>query len=78
MEDKIRIWENMVKFKSLKKTNDEGIEAVKEGKGLYAFFMESTIIEYNIERQCGLAQVGKLLDNKGYGIAVRKSKHSTL
>lgn len=40
----------------------------------YAFLMESTGILYATERHCNLSQVGGLLDNKGYGIAMRKSK----
>lgn len=35
--------------------------------------MESTSIEYITERHCGVAQIGGLLDEKGYGIAMRKS-----
>ncbi|OTF83815.1 hypothetical protein BLA29_013825, partial [Euroglyphus maynei] len=34
--------------------------------------MESASIEYVIERDCNLTQIGGLLDNKGYGIATRK------
>jgi hypothetical protein len=40
----------------------------------YAFFMEITSIEYEIQRRCNLTKVGKLLDEKSYGIAMRKSK----
>jgi len=36
----------------------------------YAYFTESSTIEYLVERNCELAQVGGLLDNKGYGIAL--------
>lgn len=36
--------------------------------------MESTSIEYVIERNCELTQVGGLLDSKGYGIAMPPSK----
>ena len=56
------------------KTNDEGVDRVKKGKRGYAFFMESTSIEYQIERHCELQMVGTLLDNKGYGIAMPPSK----
>jgi len=56
------------------KSNAEGLDHVKEADGRYAFFMESTVIEYNVERVCGLAQVGGMLDSKGYGIALPKSK----
>ncbi|RWS28514.1 Glutamate receptor: ionotropic kainate-like protein 2, partial [Leptotrombidium deliense] len=48
-------------------SNDKGVERVK--KGDYAFLMESTSIEYIVERECDLYQVGGLLDSKGYGIA---------
>ena len=50
--------------------NEEGIQRVL--KGNYAFFMEAAAIEYAVERECNLTQVGGLLDNKGYGIALRK------
>lgn len=33
--------------------------------------MESTTIEYVIERECDLTQVGGLLDSKSYGIALQ-------
>ncbi|XP_068896300.1 glutamate receptor ionotropic, kainate 2-like isoform X2 [Tenebrio molitor] len=39
----------------------------------YAFFMEITSIEYEIQRRCNLTKVGKLLDEKSYGIAMRKN-----
>lgn len=46
-------------------SNDKGVERVKKGE--YAFLMESTSIEYIVERECDLYQVGGLLDSKGYG-----------
>lgn len=55
-------------------SNDEGVDRVLKGKYLYAFLMESTAIEYNVLRDCNLMQVGSLLDNKGYGIALPPSK----
>lgn len=51
--------------------NEEGVKRVE--KENYAFLMESTTIEYVVERHCTLAQVGSLLDDKGYGIAMKKS-----
>lgn len=51
--------------------NDDGLNLVKTSK--YAFFMESASIEYFVERNCDVAQIGGLLDEKGYGIAMRKS-----
>lgn len=55
-------------------SNVEGVERVTKGKGSYAFLMESTSIEYVIERNCDLTQVGGLLDSKGYGIAMPPSE----
>ncbi|XP_023035438.1 glutamate receptor ionotropic, kainate 2 isoform X3 [Drosophila willistoni] len=52
-------------------TNQEGVDAVENTN--YAFLMESTTIEYITERRCTLTQVGSLLDEKGYGIAMRKN-----
>ena len=51
------------------KTSQEGIELVMNGD--YAFLMESTMIDYNVQRNCDLMQVGGLLDSKGYGIGTR-------
>ncbi|KAK7863969.1 hypothetical protein R5R35_000081 [Gryllus longicercus] len=50
--------------------NKEGVERVKKGKGDYAFFMESTSIEYETRKNCDLVKVGGQLDSKGYGIAL--------
>ena len=44
--------------------NDEGIERVINSDGKYAFFMESTSIQYIIERQCEVTQIGGTLDTK--------------
>ncbi|XP_049872847.1 glutamate receptor ionotropic, kainate 2-like isoform X2 [Pectinophora gossypiella] len=54
-------------------SNDEGLDRVKSNDENYAFLMESTSIEYMVERNCDVAQVGGLLDNKGYGIAMKKN-----
>lgn len=56
------------------KNNDEGIERVVKGNRMYAFLMESTSIEYIVERNCNLTQIGGWLDSKGYGIAMPVSK----
>ncbi|XP_065364319.1 glutamate receptor ionotropic, kainate 2 isoform X1 [Calliphora vicina] len=52
-------------------SNAEGVQRVENEN--YAFLMESTTIEYITERRCSLTQVGSLLDEKGYGIAMRKN-----
>lgn len=46
-------------------SNIEGVERVKKSKGGYAYLMESTSIEYTIERNCDLTQIGGMLDSKG-------------
>ncbi|XP_030751452.1 glutamate receptor ionotropic, kainate 1-like isoform X2 [Sitophilus oryzae] len=48
-------------------TYEEGIKKVLEGN--YAFLMESTMLDYIVQRDCNLTQIGGLLDSKGYGIA---------
>lgn len=50
--------------------NNLGVDRVQNEN--YAFLMESTSIEFVIERLCGLSQVGDQLDEKGYGIGMRK------
>nr|QBB73017.1 ionotropic receptor [Protaetia brevitarsis] len=50
--------------------NKEGV--LRAEREPYAFFMESVSIEYEIQRHCNLSKVGDLLDEKGYGIAMRK------
>lgn len=52
------------------KDNNKGINMVK--KGNFAFLMESTSLDYMVQRDCELTQIGGLLDHKGYGIALRK------
>lgn len=71
------MYQHMYKFmmdnaaECLTDSNDEGKDKVL--KGDYAYFMESSTIEYLSERECDLDQVNGLLDQKGYGIAMRKS-----
>lgn len=55
------------------KENKDGVDKAETEK--YAFFMESTSIEYETERRCILTSYGGRLDEKGYGIAMRKSKN---
>merc|ERR1712241_1536070 len=55
-------------------SNTEGIEKVVEADGKYAYMMESSSIQYIIERNCKVTQIGGNLDNKGYGIAIAHGK----
>jgi ionotropic glutamate receptor len=56
-------------------STDEGIARVL--KGNYAFFMESANIDYNVQKDCNLTQIGGLLDYKGYGIGARRGSPYT-
>lgn len=58
------------------KTNKDGVKRIRTSKGLYAFLMESSSLEYEKERHCDLIQVGRWLDTKGYGIAMPISKRT--
>ncbi|XP_003706416.2 glutamate receptor ionotropic, kainate 2 isoform X2 [Megachile rotundata] len=74
-----RMWAAMMEARPsvFTKSNDEGVERVLK-KYDYAFLMESTTIEYRMERNCDLDKVGGLIDNKGYGIALpRNSPYRT-
>ncbi|XP_078279410.1 glutamate receptor ionotropic, kainate 3-like isoform X1 [Rhinoraja longicauda] len=51
---------------ALVKSNEEGIQRVLAAN--YAFLMESTTIEYVMQRNCNLTQIGGHIDSKGYGI----------
>jgi len=58
------------------KSSEEGIARVLRGN--YAFLMESTMIEYNMQKNCDLTQIGGLLDSKGYGIGTQISQSTTV
>ncbi|KAH8020905.1 hypothetical protein HPB51_008732 [Rhipicephalus microplus] len=61
-----RMWQGM--RYDMAPSNTEGVARVRRGG--YAFLMESTSIEYVVQRECQLTQIGGLLDSKGYGIAL--------
>ncbi|XP_060517399.1 glutamate receptor ionotropic, kainate 2-like isoform X2 [Cylas formicarius] len=68
-----KMWNNMKNEKPsvFEKDNANGVERVLSTKNsLYAFFMESTGIEYELERKCNLRKIGNLLDSKSYGIGM--------
>ncbi|CAH4033776.1 unnamed protein product [Pieris brassicae] len=70
-----KLWSNMQAAKPTVFThsNEEGLLRVLRSKGKYAFFMESTAIEYYLQRYCDLKMVGNKLDSKDYGIAMPKN-----
>lgn len=51
-------------------SNAAGVNKVVMESGKYAFFMESSTIEYIVERNCKLQKIGGNLDSKSYGIAL--------
>ncbi|XP_008198458.1 glutamate receptor ionotropic, kainate 3 isoform X2 [Tribolium castaneum] len=68
-----KMWTTMIQAKPgvFEKNNADGVKRVQTTKNrLYAFLMESSQIEYEIETKCDLKQVGNWLDNKEYGIAM--------
>ena len=68
-----RMWARMKDWDSvLVDSNTAGVHKVVADGGTFAFFMESLSIEYQIERNCQLIQVGNNLDSKSYGIALPK------
>ncbi|KAF0290304.1 Glutamate receptor ionotropic, kainate 2 [Amphibalanus amphitrite] len=73
-DSKIETYQKMWKFMESRKPSvfvpnyEEGVQRVL--KGNYAFLMESTLLDYIVQRNCNLTQVGGLLDSKGYGIAM--------
>ncbi|TKR59386.1 hypothetical protein L596_029064 [Steinernema carpocapsae] len=74
-ESKIDIYEKMWKTMTSQpglfvSSSKEGIERVLSAD--YAYLMESSMLEYAVERNCQLMQIGGLLDQKGYGIGLPK------
>ncbi|XP_045462380.1 glutamate receptor ionotropic, kainate 1 isoform X2 [Harmonia axyridis] len=75
-DSKIGIYQKMWRFMENRKppvfvkSYEEGVERVLQGN--YAFLMESTMLDYAVQRDCNLTQIGGLLDSKGYGIATPK------
>ncbi|VDK41779.1 unnamed protein product [Anisakis simplex] len=74
-ESKIDTYERMWKLMSsqpnlLVNSSKEGIWRVKTSD--YAYLMESSMLEYAVERDCDLVQIGGLIDQKGYGIGLPK------
>ncbi|XP_053978654.1 glutamate receptor ionotropic, kainate 2 isoform X4 [Hylaeus volcanicus] len=75
-DSKIGIYQKMWRFMESKskavfvQSYEEGVKKVLESN--YAFLMESTMLDYAVQRDCNLTQIGGLLDSKGYGIATPK------
>lgn len=74
-DSKFPTYQRMLKFMEdnydevMMETYEDARERVL--KGDYAFLMESTMIDFMVQRDCNLVQIGGLLDSKGYGIATQ-------
>ena len=66
-----RIWQKA--NRELKPTNKAGMERVLNGNGNFAFLMEQKSIEYYTGKNCQLTQIGDLLNERNYAIALPKS-----
>ena len=53
-------------------TNKAGMERVLNGNGNFAFLMEQKSIEYYTGKNCELTQIGDLLNERNYAIALPK------
>ena len=73
-DSKIETYQKMWKFMESRQPSafvpnyEEGVQRVLNGN--YAFLTESTMLDYIVQRNCNLTQVGGLLDSKAYGIAM--------
>jgi len=52
------------------KSNKEGIQKVRDGKGKYVFFMESPSAKFVTERKCDLETIGGLINEFQYAIGM--------
>lgn len=59
-------------------SNDEGVGRVLRSRRGFAFFMESTSIDYVTHTKCNLTRIGQLLDSKSYGIGMPISEYSLI
>jgi len=65
-----RIWQKA--NRELMPTNKAGMERVLNGNGNFAFLMEQKSIEYYTGKNCQLTQIGDLLNERNYAIALPK------
>lgn len=72
-----RMWQSMKETRPsvFVASNTDGVQRVQTTKkAQYAFLMESTGIEYELQTKCDLKQIGNWLDSKSYGIAMPMSE----
>uniref|UniRef100_A0A915DW61 Uncharacterized protein n=1 Tax=Ditylenchus dipsaci TaxID=166011 RepID=A0A915DW61_9BILA len=66
------MWKQMKKQNVFVRNNREGVDKVL--KENYAYLMESSSLEYEVQQNCNLTPIGGVLGSKGYGIALEKSE----
>uniref|UniRef100_A0A915BD08 Uncharacterized protein n=1 Tax=Parascaris univalens TaxID=6257 RepID=A0A915BD08_PARUN len=71
----MKMWNYMRDRDVFVTSNAKGVEkALSEN---YAFLMESSSLEYEVQQNCNLTQIGGVLGSKGYGIALQKKSEWT-
>uniref|UniRef100_A0A7E4VGJ5 Glutamate receptor n=1 Tax=Panagrellus redivivus TaxID=6233 RepID=A0A7E4VGJ5_PANRE len=71
----VKMWEYMKDRPVFVGSNRQGVEKVINEN--YAYLMESTSLEYEVQQNCNLTQIGGVLGSKGYGIALEKKSEWT-
>uniref|UniRef100_A0A915DWI9 Uncharacterized protein n=1 Tax=Ditylenchus dipsaci TaxID=166011 RepID=A0A915DWI9_9BILA len=71
----VRMWKQMKNKNVFVRNNREGVDKVL--KENYAYLMESSSLEYEVQQNCNLTQIGGVLGSKGYGIALEKKSEWT-
>ncbi|GMR50924.1 hypothetical protein PMAYCL1PPCAC_21119, partial [Pristionchus mayeri] len=76
----VKMWDYMNKQRTVNpkffpSNNGKGVDRVL--KENYAFLMESTSLEYEVQQNCNLTQIGGVLGSKGYGIALKRGSEWT-
>ncbi|CAI4225801.1 unnamed protein product [Auanema sp. JU1783] len=71
----VKMWEYMKGKDVFVKNNKAGVERVMSSN--YAYLMESTSLEFEVQQNCNLTQIGGVLGSKGYGIALAKKSEWT-
>uniref|UniRef100_A0A914WHL9 Uncharacterized protein n=1 Tax=Plectus sambesii TaxID=2011161 RepID=A0A914WHL9_9BILA len=70
-----KMWQYMATRQVFVKNNEQGVARVLSDN--YAYLMESTSLEYEVQQNCNLTHVGGVLGSKGYGIALEKRSEWT-
>uniref|UniRef100_A0A0A1XG63 Glutamate receptor, ionotropic kainate 1 n=1 Tax=Zeugodacus cucurbitae TaxID=28588 RepID=A0A0A1XG63_ZEUCU len=65
-------WNKMIGMKpdAFTASNKEGVDRVKRSPGRYAYLLETTALQYYLNRNCELKQIGEPFNEKHYAIAV--------